>query len=113
LVLDGVAAKTASGGVRFHPLSGPGDKDVADVLATARRRILRFLRRRGLLDAADGFVAVDEMAEASPALAGISAASVMSAAALGSRARRRVRQFGYPADDDDEALESRSSPCTD
>jgi hypothetical protein len=109
LVLDGVVARTIGGAVRFHPLSGPSDQEVTDVLATALRRIVRLLRRRGLLDAPDGFVAVDQLAEESAALAGISAASVRSVAALGSRAGQRVRQYGQPTGEDGEDSRARSS----
>jgi Putative transposase len=98
LVLDGVVAQPASGLARFVPLPAPGDRDVRVVLETARRRVLRLLRRRGLLDAPDGFIAVDELAEESPALAGISAAAVMGTAALGPRTGLRVRRGGESAE---------------
>ena len=52
------------------------------------------LRRRGLLDGEDVGSAPDPLAEETPVLAGIAAASVMSQAALGRRAGWRVQRVG-------------------
>jgi len=98
LVLEGVFAERSDGAVIFHPVAPPGDDDVAAVLAIVRDRILSLLQRRGLLDAADGFVAPDVLAEEAPSLAGISAASVVGSIALGARAGARVRRCGEPSD---------------
>jgi hypothetical protein len=66
------------------------------VLAIVRHRILSLLQRRGLLDAAEGFVAPDALADDAPVLAGITAASVVGSVALGPRAGGRVRRCGEP-----------------
>ena len=49
LVPDGVFVEKAHG-VDFLLLSEPSDEDVALVVATIRRRVLRLLHRRGMLD---------------------------------------------------------------
>ncbi len=81
LVLDGVFAENAGGGVAFRALPPPRDDDVAAVLAVVRRRVLMLLRRRGLLDASDESGGADGLAEEAPVLAGISAASVVGSIA--------------------------------
>src|SRR5438128_12394102 len=80
----------------FHPADPPSEEDVARLLATIRRRVLRLLARRGLAveDAPDG----DPLAEESPALAGISSAAVQGRVALGPRAGARVIQIGREPD---------------
>src|SRR6185436_5187605 len=74
----------------------PSDADVARVLATVRRRVLRLLARRGL--AADETADFDPLADESPALAGMSAAAVRGRVALGPRAGARVMQIGREPD---------------
>jgi hypothetical protein len=51
LVLEGVFATAPDGTTRFDPASPPTDREVARLLATIRTRILRLLRRRGVLGA--------------------------------------------------------------
>ncbi len=69
---------------------------MARLLATIVRRIRRLLTRRGLDvgDAPD----VDPLAEESPALVGISGASIQGRIALGPRAGARVLQIGREPD---------------
>ena len=69
MFLDGVFAEAADGTLEFHPADSPSDEDVAWLLATIRRRVLRLLARRGLAveDASD----VYPLAEESPALVSI------------------------------------------
>jgi hypothetical protein len=67
LVLEGVFATTPDGTVRFDPAPPPTDREVARLLATVRTRILRLLRRRGVLateDAAD--IEADPLAADTP-----------------------------------------------
>src|SRR5207253_6649861 len=61
LLPDGVFAERADGTLEFHAAEPPSDEDVARLLATIRRRVLRLLARRGLAveDAPD----VDPLAE--------------------------------------------------
>jgi hypothetical protein len=54
LALDGVFARSRAGRLVFHSANGPSDAEVAQVLATIRRRVERLLRRRGLQADADG-----------------------------------------------------------
>jgi hypothetical protein len=96
LFLDGVFAEAADGTLAFHPADPPSDEDVARLLATIRRRVLRLLARRGL--AVDEAPDVDPVAEESLALAGISSAAVQGRVALGPRAGARVMQIGHEPD---------------
>ena len=74
LVLDGVFAEGADGALEFHAAEPPSDEEVARLLATIYRRVRRLLARRGL--EVDHVPDVDPLAEESPALAGISSASI-------------------------------------
>ncbi len=96
LVLDGVFAEGPDGAFEFHAAPPPSDEEVARLLATIYRRVARLLSRRGLEvgDAPD----VDPLAEESPALAGISSASIQGRIALGPRAGARVFQLGREPD---------------
>ena len=96
LLLDGVFAEGADGALQFHAAEPPSDEEVARLLATIYRRVRRLLARRGLEmdDAPD----VDPLAEESPALAGISSASVQGRIALGPRAGARVFRLGRETD---------------
>jgi hypothetical protein len=96
LFLDGVFAAGADGTLEYHPADPPSDEDVARLLATIRRRVLRLLARRGL--AAEDAPGVDPLAEESAALAGISSAAVQGRVALGPRAGARVLQLGREPD---------------
>lgn len=94
LALDGVFSEAATGGLRFHPAPPPRDDEVARLLATIRRRVLRLLRRRGLARDED-LTPPDPLAEESLALAGISSASIQGRIALGRRAGARVWRLGH------------------
>lgn len=96
LFVDGVFAESADGTFSFHPSDPPSDEDVARLLATIRRRVLRLLTRRGL--EVDRAADVDPLAEESPALAGLSSAAVQGRVALGPRAGARVIQIGREPD---------------
>lgn len=50
LLLDGVFHLDERGALVFTPLPAPTDDDIADLVITIRHRILRMLRRRGMLD---------------------------------------------------------------
>ena len=92
LVLDGVFVEAADGTLAFHAAEPLRDEEVARLLASIYRRIQRLLVRRSLDvdDARD----IDPLAEQSPALAGISSASIQGRIALGPRAGARVLQIG-------------------
>jgi len=94
LALDGVFVRSPSGRLAFHPARGPSDAEVAQVLATIRRRVGRLLRRRGLESDADRAGREDPVAEISLALAGILGASVQGRVGLGARAGAPVRRLG-------------------
>jgi hypothetical protein len=94
LALEGVFSEAERGVLEFHPASPPTDGEVAHLLATVRRRVGRLLARRGLEHGADGPEPVDPLAEESPALAGLAAASVQGRIALGRRAGAGVRRLG-------------------
>src|SRR5437899_5650317 len=92
LLLDGVFPEPADGTLAFHPAEPLSDEDVARLLATIRRRVQRLLARRGL--AVEDAVEFDPLAEESPALAGITSASVQGRVALGPRAGARILHLG-------------------
>ena len=82
---------------RFVPLPAPSDHDVWCVLVTVRRRIVRLARRHGIDVEGDGIVEGDRrdaLAEESPLLAGLAAASVAGRAALGAEAGARTARHG-------------------
>ena len=81
LLLDGVFAEGEDGSLEFHAAEPPSDEEVARLLATIYRRVQRLLARRGL--DVDDPPDVDPLAEESPALAGISSASIQGRIALG------------------------------
>ena len=95
LLLEGVFAAAPDGTTRFHPAPPPTDREVACLLATIRTRILRLLRRRGVL-AADGTedVEADPLAVDAPVLAQLSAAAVRGRSAFGDRAGTPVLRVG-------------------
>jgi hypothetical protein len=99
LLFDGVFfAGGTTEALEFRPLPPPTDEEVGVVLARIAGRVQRLLRRRGLDPGdADG-VQVDPVAEASPALAGISSASIQGRFALGPRAGARVWRVGADPD---------------
>ncbi|MBI2198049.1 MAG: hypothetical protein HYU42_05540 [Candidatus Rokubacteria bacterium] len=88
LVLDGVFRSGLPDGLTFHPAPPPGDAEVAQVLATIRRRVQRLLVRRNLDPGAADTEPPDPLAEVSLLLAGLADASVQGRVALGPRAGR-------------------------
>src|SRR5262249_44261489 len=79
---------------RFHPASPPTDLEVARLVATIRRRVLRLLWRRVVFAETEDGDTRDPLAETSLALAGITSAAVQGRSALGPRAGARVLQLG-------------------
>jgi len=98
LLLEGVFARAADGTTRFHPAPPPTDREVARLLATIRTRILRLLRRRGVLAADGEDVEADPLAVATPVLAQLSAAAVRGRSAFGDRAGTPVLRAGRDPD---------------
>ena len=94
LLVDGVFTEAADGSLRFHPAQPPTDAEVGRLVATVRTRILRLLRRRGVLGEAEEGDAPDPLAETSLVLAGITSAAVQGRSALGPRPGARVLQIG-------------------
>ena len=93
-VLDGVFSAIADGdALEFYPTPPPSDAEVARLLSRIRARILRLLARRGLAPDVD-VTPPDPVAEESPALAGLSSASVQGRVALGERAGARLLALG-------------------
>jgi len=97
LVLDGVFTDGEGQALRFQPTPPPTDEEVGRTLATIATRVVRLLRRRGLGADAD-VMSSDPVAEESPALAGISSASIQGRIALGPRAGARVWRLGEEPD---------------
>jgi hypothetical protein len=99
LLLDGVFfVDGAKGALEFRPLPLPTDEEVGVVLARITTRVQRLLERRGLDPGdADG-VQADPVVDESPALAGISSASIQGRIAFGPRAGARVWRVGADPD---------------
>ena len=72
----------------FVPVPELKDEDVKTIVETTAHRVIRLLTRRGILDGDQ----LDPLAEESPFLAGVTAASVQSMIATGERAGMRVRR---------------------
>ncbi len=99
LVLEGVFGSAPDGTTRFDPAPAPTDREVARLLATIRTRILRLLRRRGVLAAeGDGDIEADPLATDAPVLAQLSAAAVRGRSAFGDRAGTPVLRVGNAPD---------------
>jgi len=99
LLFDGVFfIDRASGALEFRPLPPPTDEEVAVVLARIATRVQRLLKRRGLDHGKADSSPADPVVEESPALAGITSASVQGSIALGPRAGARVWRLGEDPD---------------
>src|SRR5947207_518331 len=87
----------ANGALDFRPLPPPTDEEVGVVLARIAARVQRLLKRRGF-DASDAdLLQADPVVEDSPALAGISSASIQGAhRTRSSRGRPRVARGADP-----------------
>jgi hypothetical protein len=75
LALDGVFSRSNV----FHAAPPLEDEDVKTIVETTARRVIRLLERRGVLDPGD----YDELADQEPALAGMTAASIMGLVSTG------------------------------
>jgi hypothetical protein len=94
LLLDGVFFEGPEGALAFRPLPPPTDEEVGGVLARIAARVQRLLRRRGRDPWEADVVKADPLVDESPALAGLSSASVQGRIALGPRAGARVWRLG-------------------
>jgi hypothetical protein len=91
LLLDGVFHQTEDGSLAFIPLPPPTSDEVARLVATVRRRILRMLNRRGALDE-DGVPA--DAQSSSSALGELAGAAVRNTRALGPHAGTPILRLG-------------------
>ena len=99
LLFDGVFfAEGEEGALGFRPLPPPNDDEVGVVLARIAARVQRLLKRRGLDPGDADLLQADPVVEESPALAGISGASIQGRIALGPRAGARVWRVGADPD---------------
>jgi Putative transposase/Transposase zinc-binding domain len=88
LALDGVYVEDEKGELVFHPLPCLTNGDVADILQIAETRILRLLRRQGVIE--DAAVNADEtLAETEPALAELAVASTLGRVPAGPTLRQK------------------------
>ena len=102
LLVEGVFAEHAAHPldqacpVRFFPAPPPTDLEVARLLASIRRRVIRLVKRQGidLEHPSDEVHPADPLAEDSPALAEICGASVLGRVATGRRAGLPVLRVG-------------------
>jgi hypothetical protein len=99
IVMEGVFLDHTEQGLKPRFLKGepPSDADVAEVVQTISRRVIRKLRRLGYLEAgmevpvATGY---DPLLDTEPELARTMAASVTQRIACGERAGQKVRRIG-------------------
>ena len=95
LVAQGVFVADTEGTRRFVPLPAPTDAEVARVLATVRRRIVRLVARHGIdLDDPSSETAADERQFECPLYAAIQGAAVVGRVVTGPRAGRPVQRLG-------------------
>jgi len=97
--LEGVYLDRTAQGLKPRFVKGepPTDADVADVVQTISRRVIRTLRHLGYLEAGiDAAVATgyDPLLDNEPTLARTMAASVQQRIAFGERAGQQVRRIG-------------------
>jgi hypothetical protein len=97
--LEGVFVDRTAQGLkpRFLPADPPTDADIATVLQTISRRVIRALRKLGYLEADTQEVVPtggDPLASDDPELARTLAASVQQRIAFGERAGQQVRRIG-------------------
>ena len=97
LVTDGLFTLDAAGGVTFHPAPALTTADVQAVVDEVHRRVVRLLRRRGLLDEADELLQHHDDDETDgDAQRVLLGASVAGRVALGLRAGKRPRALRGP-----------------
>jgi ribosomal protein S27E len=97
--LDGVFIEV-DGNLVFIKLPAPSTEDVAAIVKSVRKKVLRLLGRTRISispDADDGWE--DPLAEESPALAAACAASIQQMSAFGPRAGKRTRRVGEEPDE--------------
>ena len=96
LAVQGVFAEGPDGALRFAPAAAPTDADVARLLATVRRRIVRLVTRHGidLEQPSREAEATDERRLDFPAYADIQGAAVVGRVATGKRAGAAVARVG-------------------
>jgi hypothetical protein len=94
LVIDGVyAAAEGTKTPTFSPLPPPDDDEIARVTAAIAKRIVRLLKRRGLL-VDEGAPAEDPLLRDEPLLAGCASASIRQRIATGPRRGQAVMRLG-------------------
>ncbi|HEX2873560.1 MAG TPA: transposase [Polyangiaceae bacterium] len=98
--LDGVYVPGRDATPEFRALPRLSTTDVADALQVARARILRYLKKRGVItldsDADSDVLCVsEELAERDPALAQLAAAAVSGLAPAGPELRRKPRELAF------------------
>src|SRR5262245_39368382 len=90
----GSSPRRPMGASALHPAPPPTDAEVGRLVATVRTRVLRLLRRRGVLGEPEEGDAPDPLAETSLVLAGITSAAVQGRTAPGRRPAARFREIG-------------------
>jgi hypothetical protein len=102
LCLDGVYVEGEHGELTFHPLPCLTNSDVADILQIATTRILRLLRRKGVIEN-DAVNADETLADEEPALAQLAVASTLGWVPAGPALRQKEpirlspgRELEYP-----------------
>jgi len=93
-VLDGVFYRQPAGELAFFPLPPPTQVEVARLLATIHKRVVRLLRRRGLCPEPSAGASDDPSSNGEPGLAGLLQAAVFNLRSTGAHAGAPVLQIG-------------------
>ena len=97
--LDGVFVEV-DGQLLFHKLPAPSTEDVAAIVKSVRKGVLRVLGRSRISTGKDGeYGWEDPFVEESPSLAAACGASVQGISAFGPRTGQRVRRIGEEPDE--------------
>jgi hypothetical protein len=92
VALDGVFVSDEAGKLTFHAAKTPNEAEVTQLVGTVRRRVLRHLERRGLLDADSQDS--DPINQVSPVLASCYAGSIAGRQTLGRRKGAKLERIG-------------------
>lgn len=83
---------------RFYPTPAPTDEEIAQLVATIAKRVIRALKRRGYLQDETDSVQYEEENSQEELFTQFQAASVHQMITLGDRKGQKIRQMGVPID---------------
>jgi hypothetical protein len=96
VVLDGLFTETSNGEMTFHPAEPPTRAELVELIAAVRTRILRYLKRLGLLDS--DAANTDPLNDEAPVLASCYATSITGRQTIGCRKGAKLERIGADPD---------------